>query len=58
MSLVVLILDLPPTGESLRFVSMPTVLKWYMNKVFKTERLVMRVARPVVGRLNRRSSPR
>ena len=47
----VLILDLPPTGESLRFVSMPTVLKWYMNKVFKTERLVMRVARPVVGRL-------
>ncbi|MDQ7082884.1 MAG: ArsA-related P-loop ATPase [Aquificota bacterium] len=30
---------------------MPTVLKWYMNKVFKTERLVMRVARPVVGRL-------
>jgi arsenite-transporting ATPase len=47
----VLILDLPPTGESLRFVSMPTVLKWYMNKVFKTERLVMRVARPVVSRI-------
>ncbi len=48
----VLILDLPPTGESLRFVSMPTVLKWYMKKIFKTERLVMRVARPVVGRLS------
>ncbi len=47
----VLILDLPPTGESLRFVSMPTVLKWYMKKVFKTERLVIRVARPVVGRI-------
>jgi len=47
----ILILDLPPTGESLRFVSMPTVLKWYMKKIFKTERLVMRVARPVVGRL-------
>ena len=47
----VLILDLPPTGESLRFVSMPTVLKWYMKKIFKTERLVMKVARPVVGRL-------
>ncbi len=48
----VLILDLPPTGESLRFVSMPTVLKWYMKKIFKTERLVMRVARPVVGRIS------
>ncbi len=48
----VLVLDLPPTGESLRFVSMPTVLKWYMKKIFKTERLVMKVARPVVGRLS------
>ncbi len=47
----VLILDLPPTGESLRFVSMPTVLKWYMKRIFKTERLVMKVARPVVGKL-------
>ncbi len=48
----VLVLDLPPTGESLRFVSMPTVLKWYMKKIFKTERLVIKVARPVVGRLS------
>ncbi len=48
----VLILDLPPTGESLRFVSMPTVLKWYMKKIFKTERLVMKVARPVVSRVS------
>ncbi len=47
----ILLLDLPPTGESLRFVSMPTVLKWYMKKIFKTERMVMKVARPVVGRL-------
>ncbi len=48
----VLILDLPPTGESLRFVSMPTVLKWYMKKIFRTERLVMKVARPIVSRLS------
>ncbi len=46
----VLILDLPPTGESLRFVSMPVVLKWYMKKVFKTERLIMKFARPSIGR--------
>ncbi len=48
----VLVLDLPPTGESLRFVSMPTVIKWYMKKIFKTERMVMKVARPVVSRLS------
>lgn len=47
----VLILDLPPTGESIRFVSMPVVMKWYMKKIFKTERLIMKVARPTVGRL-------
>jgi len=46
----VLILDLPPTGESLRFVSMPTVLKWYMKKIFKVERTIMKVARPVAQR--------
>ncbi len=47
----VLILDLPPTGESIRFVSMPIVMKWYMKKIFKTERLIMKVARPTVGRV-------
>lgn len=47
----VLVLDLPPTGESLRFVSMPTVLKWYMRKVFHVERTILKVARPVARRL-------
>ena len=47
----VLILDLPPTGESLRFVSMPTVLKWYMKKIFNVERTILKVARPVARRL-------
>jgi len=47
----VIILDLPPTGETLRFISMPTILKWYMKKIFHVERLIMKVARPVAGRL-------
>ncbi|MFN7064906.1 MAG: TRC40/GET3/ArsA family transport-energizing ATPase [Aquificaceae bacterium] len=47
----VLVLDLPPTGESLRFVSMPTVLKWYMRKIFNVERAILKVARPVARRL-------
>ena len=46
----VIILDLPPTGETLRFISMPTILKWYMKKIFKVERVIMKMARPTVGR--------
>jgi len=43
------ILDCAPTGESLRFLSMPTALEWYMNKVFRLERNVLKVARPLAG---------
>jgi arsenite-transporting ATPase len=44
----VLLLDCAPTGESLRFVSIPTTLEWYMSKLFKVERRLMRMIRPVV----------
>jgi len=44
----VIVLDCAPTGESLRFVSMPTTLDWYMRKLFKLERNVAKIARPVV----------
>jgi len=47
----VVILDCAPTGESLRFISIPTTLEWYMKKVFKVERLFTKYARPVVERL-------
>ncbi len=46
----VVILDCAPTGESLRFISIPTTLEWYMKKVFKVERLFTKYARPVVER--------
>ena len=46
----VLILDMPPTGETLRFLSMPNIMKWYMKKIFNTERLLMKVARPIAKR--------
>jgi len=45
----VMLLDCAPTGESLRFVSIPTTLEWYMTKLFKVERRVMRVVRPVLN---------
>ena len=47
----VVILDCAPTGESLRFVSIPTTLEWYMSKIFKLERRVASVVRPMVHTL-------
>jgi arsenite-transporting ATPase len=43
----VLILDCAPTGESLRFISVPPTLDWYMKKLFKMQRSILKVARPV-----------
>ena len=54
----VIILDCAPTGESLRFVSIPTTLEWYMNHLFKLERNLVKVARPVVERLSAVQLPR
>ncbi len=47
----VVLLDCAPTGESLRFISIPTTLEWYIKKIFKMERAIARVARPIVKRL-------
>jgi arsenite-transporting ATPase len=44
----VMLLDCAPTGESLRFVSIPTTLEWYMAKIFKLERRVARMVRPML----------
>lgn len=44
----VIILDCAPTGESLRFVSIPTTLEWYMNRIFKLERNLAKIAGPVI----------
>ena len=45
----VMLLDCAPTGESLRFVSIPTTLEWYMSKLFKIERRVMKMVRPMLS---------
>lgn len=45
----VILLDCAPTGESLRFISIPTALDWYMNKIFKVERRVVKVVRPMLS---------
>ncbi|HDI78522.1 MAG TPA: ArsA family ATPase, partial [Desulfobacteraceae bacterium] len=47
----VIILDCAPTGESIRFISIPTTLEWYMKKIFKMERAIARYAGGVLKRL-------
>ena len=47
----VLILDCAPTGESLRFISIPTTLEWYMKKIFKIERAITKYIRPVAKKI-------
>jgi arsenite/tail-anchored protein-transporting ATPase len=47
----VIILDCAPTGESIRFISIPTTLDWYMKKVFKFERSLAKIIRPVAKRV-------
>ncbi|MFP3866844.1 MAG: ArsA family ATPase [Desulfobacteraceae bacterium] len=47
----VIILDCAPTGESLRFISIPTALEWYIKKIFHLERQIFKVVRPVAKRM-------
>lgn len=54
----VIILDCAPTGESLRFVSIPTTLEWYMNRIFKLERNLAKVAGPIIERVSNVPLPR
>jgi arsenite/tail-anchored protein-transporting ATPase len=48
----VLILDCAPTAESMRFVSMPTTLDWYMKHVFPFHRTMLKAVRPVANRIS------
>jgi arsenite-transporting ATPase len=48
----VIVLDCAPTAESLRFVSMPTTLEWYMKHIFPFQRNIMKAVRPVANRVS------
>jgi arsenite/tail-anchored protein-transporting ATPase len=47
----VVVLDCAPTAESLRFISLPTTLDWYMKHLFKLERRVLKAIRPLANRV-------
>jgi arsenite/tail-anchored protein-transporting ATPase len=47
----VIVLDCAPTAESLRFVSMPTTLEWYMKHIFPWQRGIVKAVRPLANRV-------
>lgn len=46
-----IIVDCAPTAETLRLLSLPEVLSWYMEKIFPMGRRVAKVVRPVINRV-------
>jgi arsenite/tail-anchored protein-transporting ATPase len=47
----VVVVDCAPTAETLRLLSLPDALGWYMERIFPIERKVARVVRPVLGQM-------
>ena len=48
----VLIVDCAPTAETLRLLSLPEVMSWYMDKMFPIGRRVAKVVRPVMSKVS------
>lgn len=48
----VIVLDCAPTAESMRFVSMPTTLDWYMKHIFPYQRSLLKAVRPLANKVS------
>ena len=48
----VVVVDCAPTAETIRLLSLPDVLGWYMDRMFETQRRLTRLARPIVQRVS------
>jgi arsenite-transporting ATPase len=46
-----IVVDCAPTAETIRLLSLPDVLGWYMERVFEAQRRVTRLTKPLVARL-------
>ncbi len=47
----VVVVDCAPTAETLRLLSLPEILRWYMDRVFPTSRKLNKVVSPLLGRV-------
>jgi arsenite-transporting ATPase len=48
----VVVVDCAPTAETIRLLSLPDVLGWYMERIFETQRRLTKLARPIVQRMS------
>ncbi|HET7236857.1 MAG TPA: TRC40/GET3/ArsA family transport-energizing ATPase [Actinomycetota bacterium] len=46
-----LVVDCAPTAETLRLLSLPEIMSWYIERVFPVERKVVKTIRPLVSRM-------
>src|SRR5919108_5454277 len=46
-----LIVDCAPTAETLRLLSLPEVMNWYIERIFPVERRVVKAVRPIVTKM-------
>jgi arsenite-transporting ATPase len=51
------VIDSAPTGESLKLLSFPEAMTWYMDKIFPMGRLAARLVRPVWNTVSSMSIP-
>lgn len=49
----VVIVDCAPTAETIRLLSLPDVLRWYMERVFPASRKVTKLIKPLMSRMSR-----
>jgi len=47
----VLVVDAAPTGETLRLLSLPDIMRWWIGRLFPIARALLRVVRPVAKRV-------
>ena len=47
----VVVVDCAPTAETIRLLSLPDVLGWYMERVFETQRRITRAVKPILQRV-------
>ena len=52
------IIDCAPTGSTIRMLSFPDILEWYMSKFFNFERKLMKAVRPVAKRVTKMPLPK
>jgi arsenite-transporting ATPase len=46
-----IVVDCAPTGETLRLLSFPDVMRWWLHRIFPIQRTAARIARPVLTRV-------